>query len=526
MLGMCKGSSARIVALCVVPALLWALSGPRPASGQAQAGGAIRVATDAEPNTFDWTSSTATATRLVAWHVFEGLFAIDQEYTVRPLLAAGYTVSPDGLRYTIKLRQGIKFHNGQPMTAGDVVASLQRWGKLSGGGQETFKFVKDLRAVDPSTVEIALSAPFTPLITNLGDPKQSAVIMPKAVSERAGLQPLTELVGTGPYIFKRWTRGQEIVLARNPAYASRAENWGGLTGRKVAYADEIDFYPVTDPQVRLSGVSTGQYDFALALPQDLYPKVKANRSLTADIVKVFSWPGVVFNKARGPFADVRLRQAVQYAMKDTDLMAAAAGPKTFWQLDPGLFFPEQRDVYSAAGSDIYNHQNLDRARELMREAGYKGQKIVLMSTKDYTWMYNMAQVLTPELQAVGFNVDSQVYDWATLLSRRTKPELYDAFITGFSPSIDPTGIIFFGPKWPGWYKSAAMDRLLEEWSRTPVTDEAARRKVMDQIQTLFYTEVPVAKVGNEFGLEVYNNTRLHGYTGYFDVRFWNTWVTH
>jgi peptide/nickel transport system substrate-binding protein len=516
----------RSIAVVGVFLLLCAAWSSVPAAGQAQAGGAIRVATDAEPNTFDWTSSTATATRLVAWHVFEGLFAIDQAYTVRPLLASGFTMSADGLRYTIKLRAGIKFHNGQPMTAADVVASLERWGKLSGGGQETFKFITALRAVDPSTVEITLSQPFGPLITNLGDPKQSAVIMPKEIAERAGVQPLTELVGTGPYIFKQWTRGQEIVLARNPAYVSRTEAWGGLTGRKVAYADEIDFYPVTDPQVRLSGVSTGQYDFALELPQDLYAKVKTDRSLTADIVKVFSWPGVVFNKERGPFTDARLRQAVLYAMKDADLMAAAAGPKQFWQLDPGLFFPEQTDVYSTAGSDVYNHQNLDKARELMREAGYKGEKIVLMSTKDYTWMYNMAQVLAPELQAVGFSVDSQVYDWATLLSRRTKPELYDAFITGFSPSIDPTGIIFFGSKWPGWYKSAALDKLLAEWSRTPVTAGPARKKTMDQIQALFYTEVPVAKVGNEFGLEVYNNAHLHGYTSYFDVRFWNTWVTH
>ena len=516
--------AARILAATAVSLLLWSSSWT-PASGQAQAGGAIRVATNAEPTTFDWTSSTATATRLVAWHVFEGLFAIDQQYAVRPLLAQGYAVSDDGLRYTIKLRPGLKFHNGQPVTADDVIASLSRWGRLSSGGLETFKYVKGLRAVDAATVEIALSSPFTPLITSLGDPKQSAVIVPKAIAERAGLKPLEELVGTGPYIFKKWTPGQEIVLARNPAYASRPENWGGITGRKVAYADEIHFFPVTDPQVRLAGVSTGQYDLALELPPDLYPKVHANRRLTSDIVKVFSWTGVVFNKARGPFTDMRLRQAVLYAMKDADLMAAAAGPKEFWQLDPGLFFPEQRDVYSRAGGDVYNHQNLDKAKALLREAAYKGQKIVVMSTKDYTWNNNTAQVLVPEMQAAGFTVDSQVYDWPTLLSRRTKPEMFDIFLTGFSPSIDPTGVIFFGKTWPGWYKSDAMDAALAQWARTPATALDARRKVMDQIQTIFYTEVPVAKVGNQFGLEVYND-HLRGYTGYFDVRFWNAWVAH
>jgi peptide/nickel transport system substrate-binding protein len=520
-------ASSWVRVLAIVAAAVVVSSGSgAPASGQGQAGGAIRVATNAEPTTFDWMSSTATATRLVAWHVFEGLYAIDQEYEVRPLLAQGpAAVSSDGLRYTIRLRGGLKFHNGQPVTADDVIASLARWGKLSSGGQETFKYVKSLRAVDPATVEITLTAPFTPLITSLGDPKQSAVIVPKAIAERAGLKPLEELVGTGPYIFKSWTSGQEIVLARNPAYASRTENWGGITGRKVAYADEIHFYPVTDPQVRLAGVTTGQYDFALELPPDLFPKVKADRRLTADIVKVFSWTGVVFNKAHGPFTDMRLRQAVLYAMKDADLMAAAVGPKEFWHLDPGLFFPEQGAVYSQAGADIYNHQNLERARSLLREAGYKGEKIVVMSTKDYTWNNNTAQVLVPEMQAAGFTVDSQVYDWPTLLSRRTKPDMYDIFLTGFSPSIDPTGVIFFGKTWPGWYKSEAMDQALAQWSRIPVTDAAARHKAMDRIQTIFYTEVPVAKVGNSYGLEVYNG-HLHGYTGYFDVRFWNTWVTH
>lgn len=514
----------RVLAVAAILALAWTGRG-QAAPEEPQAGGTIRVATNAEPGTLDWQSSTATATRLVAWHVFEGLFAIDRNYEVRPLLAEGHTVSPDGLRYTIRLRKGIKFHNGRPLAADDVVASLERWGQLSSGGIETFKFIKGLKKVDSETIEIDLARTFTPLITNLGDPKQAAVIMPKSVVESSGLKPAIELIGTGPYIFKKWTTGQEIVLARNPAYVSRSEDWGGITGRKVAFADEIRFFPVTDPQVRLAGVSTGQYDLALELPQDVYPRVKANPHLTADAIKVFSWPAAVFNKARGPFTDVRLRQAALYAMKPADLMAAAVGPKEFWTLDPGLFFPEQKGLYSTAGAEIYNHQNVDKARALLREAGYHGQRVLVMSTKDYTWNNNAAQVLVPELQAAGFIVEYQVYDWPTLLSRRTKQEMWDIFLTGFSPSIDPTAIIFFGSTWPGWYKSAALDALLARWSETPVTDTQARKALMDKIQALFYAEVPVAKFGNQYGLEVYNNQRLYGYTSYFDVRFWNTWVT-
>ncbi len=513
----------RLLSLGAMAALVLGVPGGRAHSAGPTSGGVIHVATDAEPGTLDWTSSTATATRLVAWHVYETLFALDRNYEVRPMLAEGYSVSADGLHYTIRLRNGVAFHNGQPMTADDVVASLARWGQLSGTGRETFKFVKHVTKVDPATIEIDLARVFTPFIANIGDPKQAAIIMPRGIAEAAGAKPVNDYIGTGPYMFQKWEQGHQIVLVRNPRYTPRSEDWGGIAGKKVAYADEIDFFPVRDDQVRLAGVSTGQYDLALDLQSDLYPQIKANPRLTVDVVKVFTWRGAVFNKARSPFSDPRMRLAVVYAIKPADLMAAT-GPKEFWNLDPALFFPEQKTLYSTAGSDVYNHQNLERAKALMKEAGYSGQKIVLMATKDYTWNYNLTQVLVPQLQAAGFAVDEQVYDWPTLLSRRAKKDLWDIFLTGFSPSFDPTGVIFFANAWPGFYESKAMDGFLSKWGETAAADTAARKALLDQIQAVFYKEVPIAKFGNEYGLEVYND-HLHGYTSFFDVRFWNTWVT-
>ncbi len=512
-----------VSAVIVAVFALAASGGAARGAGGPVTGGVIHVATNAEPGTLDWTASTATATRLVAWHIYETLFALDRNYDVKPLLAEGYSASADGLHYTIRLRKGVTFHNGQPMTADDVVASLERWGQLSGGGRETFKFVKHVTRVDPSTILIDLNRIFTPLIANIGDPKQAPIIMPKSVAEAAGEKPAKEYIGTGPYMFQKWEQGHQIVIVRNPRYAVRTEDWGGLTGRKVAYADEIDFIPVRDDQVRLAGVSTGQYDLALEPQQDLYPQIKANSHLTADKVRVASWRAAVFNKAKAPFNDVRLRLAVVYAIKPADLMAGI-GPKEFWDLDPALFFPEQTSLYSTAGSGVYNHHDLQKAKALMKEAGYSGQKIVVMATKDYTWNYNLTQVLVPQLQAAGFAIDQQVYDWPTLLNRRARKDGWDIFLTGFSPSFDPTAVIFFAGNWPGFYESKAMDALLSKWGQIPATDTAARKALMDQIQTTFYKEVPVAKFGNEYVLEVYND-HLHGYTSYFDVRFWNTWVT-
>ena len=504
-------------------ALALAIMSPKVHSAGPVTGGVIHVATNAEPGTLDWTSSTATATRLVAWHMYETLFALDRQYDVKPLLAEGYSASADGLHYTIRLRKGVTFHNGQPMTADDVVASLERWGRVSGGGRETFKFIKHVTKVDASTVLIDLNRVFTPLIANIGDPKQAAIIMPKSIAEAAGDKPVKDYIGTGPYMFQKWEQGHQIVLVRNPRYAARAEEWGGLTGRKVAYADEIDFFPVRDDQVRLAGVSTGQYDLALEPQQDLYAQIKGNPHLTVDKVRVASWRAAVLNKAKPPFNDVRMRLAVAYAVKPAELMAAV-GPKEFWDLDPGLFFPEQTSLYSKVDGGVYNRPDVQKAKALMKEAGYSGQKIALMATKDYTWNYNLTQVLTPELQAAGFAVDEQVYDWPTLLSRRAKKDGWDIFLTGFSPSFDPTAVIFFSNSWPGFYESKAMDGLLSKWGQTPAKDAGARKALMDQIQATFYKELPVVKFGNEYVLEVYND-HLHNYTSYFDVRFWNTWVT-
>jgi len=159
----------RLLSLGATAALVLGVPGGRAPSAGPTSGGVIHVATDAEPGTLDWTSSTATATRLVAWHVYETLFALDRNYEVRPMLAEGYSVSADGLHYTIRLRKGVAFHNGQPMTADDVVASLARWGRVSGTGRETFKFIKHVTKVDPATIEIDLSRVFTPLIASIGD---------------------------------------------------------------------------------------------------------------------------------------------------------------------------------------------------------------------------------------------------------------------------------------------------------------------------------------------------------------------
>lgn len=487
-------------------------------------GGVLKVAINGEPPTLDWTSSTATLTRLVAWHIFEQLFALDKNYSIKPMLAENYEVSADGLTYTIRLRKGVKFHNGKTMTAADVVASIERWGRVSGGGKATLEYIEGIEKVDEYAIKIKLKERLDSLITALADPKQALIIVPAEINHAAGDKPLSanQLVGTGPFKFDSWVPGQVIELKRFEDYSTRDEEWGGLTGRKIAYVDEVHFLIVKDPQVRLSGLQTGLYDFAIDLQPDMYDQVSSTPNIHPVILKTFSWPGIVFNKKVGLFRDVRLRQAVNYAINKEELASSGLGNPAFWSLDPGIFFPEQVELYTEAGKEVYTAYNPEKARQLLVEAGYKGQPVRIMTTKDYLWLYNLSQELAQQLSQVGFKVDVQVYDWATMVERRNDPEVWDIFITGFSPSFDPTAVIWLQPSWPGWYESRRMQSLLRGWNETREVDE--KRRLLEEIQKTVYEELPVIKIANQYGFQAYGE-KLKGFEEFFDARFWNVWLS-
>lgn len=489
--------------------------------GVPERGGVLQAALNADPPTVDWTSSTATLTRAVAWHVFEQLFAFDKDFTVRPMIAEGYEVSEDQKTYTIKLREGVKFHDGSTVTADDVVASIERWGVISGGGQETVARVKDITAVDDTTVEIALDSVFAPLISNLADVKQALIVIPADVAAAAGEKPLEDdqLIGTGPYRFVSWTRGRQVVLERFDGYVGRDEDWGGLTGRKVAYLDEIRANIVKDPQVRLNQLQTDQAQFALGLSLDVYESMQSFPEVEPVIISLNSWLSLIPNKARPPFDDVRMRQAANHALNKEEIAAAAYGNEEFWELDGSIFFPEQKDLYTTDGTDNYLAYDPERAKQLMAEAGYNGEPIRVAATDEYQDHYNGAQVMVNHLEAAGFNVDFQVMEWPTLLSRREDKDALDMYVTSFSPSFDPTVVIWFSPSYPGWYESEKAAALLDGWVKA--ADDAEKQRLLAAMNQTVYDEIPVIKIANGFELQG-RAARLAGYESWIDMRLWNT----
>lgn len=490
-------------------------------NGAPKKGGTIDAAVNTDAPTIDWTSSTATITRAVAWHIFEPLFAFDKTYVARPMVADGFEMSDDKKKYTIKLRKGLKFHDGTPVTADDVVASIKRWGAISGGGQETLKHIDQITASGDTTVEITLKNVFTPLIANLADPKQSLIVIPAKIAEAAGKKPLEDdqLVGTGPYKFEKWTRGQQISLKRYDGYSSRSEDWGGLAGKKTAYLDTIRMNVVKDQQVRLNQLQADEAQYSIELSLDAYKSLQSMDNVEPVVIPSSAWLSLIFNKARPPFNDVRMRQAANYALNKKEIGKAAYGDDRFWKADGSIFFPEQKDLYTTDGTENYDVHDVAKAKQLLKEAGYNNEKLRFMVTNLYPDHYDGAQVMVKQLKAAGFNIDLQVMEWPTLLTKREDKSAYEMFVTSFSPSFDPTGVIWLSPVYAGWYQSTKMAALLDQWAGT--TGEAQRKKLLGQINALVYEEVPLIKIVNSASLHG-RSSKLLGYRPWMDVRLWNT----
>ena len=218
--------------LAFAAALVLALVSAAAAQDTPRMGGVLKVASIGEPPTLDIPMSTATLVYEIMWHVNESLFTYDKGFNPVPLLAESHAVTDKGLRHTITLRKGVKFHNGKEMTSADVVPSLRRWGRVASIGRSLWKYVESVDAKDPYTVVISLKQPSASLIYGLSEPH--AAIYPKESIEAAGEGQLKEFIGTGPYRFVEHRPDRHIKLARFKDYSARAEPPSGFGGKRTA----------------------------------------------------------------------------------------------------------------------------------------------------------------------------------------------------------------------------------------------------------------------------------------------------
>lgn len=469
-----------------------------------------------EPQSLDPMATTADLVGTIMQHVYETLYTFDARWNVVPMLAESLPkVSADGKTYAITLRKDVQLHNGRALNAEDVVASLQRWIATSPRGKAVGKEVESIKAKGPLAVEIVLKQPYAPLLAQLALPSGMAAIMAK----ESIATPLTQYVGTGPYQFKERKPDAYVLLTRFDKYSARKEAPSGYGGRREAAIQELRFVPVPNANTRVEGALAGQYDFADLLPVEALGRLEKSGGKTVPVLTPsFGFPYLVLNTREGVASHLGVRQAIQTALGEGEMLAAGFGDTRFFTAE-GNHFPKGSPFYATAGTDRYNQRNASKAKADAEKAGYKGEPVRILTSRQYDFHYNMALLMAEQLKRAGFKVDLNVVDWATLVQRRNDPKLWDIYVTHSGqfpePMLSPPQL---GDDAPGWWGTPAKQAALAAFNRE--SDPARRGALWGKVQQVVYEEVPYINVGKFNGLSA-RSPALAGYTPATWPFFWN-----
>ncbi|MCB2054950.1 MAG: ABC transporter substrate-binding protein [Geminicoccaceae bacterium] len=473
-------------------------------SGAAFAQETLKVAITDEPPHLDTQMTTATLTTIVNLNMMETLYAFNEAGEAVPFLVASDELSEDGLTAVLTLRDDVKFHNGDTMSAQDVVDSLDRWGAHGGRGKLLYDMIESVEATGDAEVTITFKGVFGPWKNLLAFVNGGPAIYPSEIIKDRGPEPLApeENIGTGPFKFGEWRPNRYIELTKFEEYAPHDGPADGYAGGHEALVDKLQFIAVPDVGTRVSGVQAGDYDYAERITGDLYAELNDDPSVETIRHGAPTMPLLFFNSAGGIFKEnFALRRAIMAALTPSEAMAIAAGPEDLWDAQ-GAFYPKGNRWYTEGGLDSFPQQgDPDKARQMAEEAGYKGEPIRFMLTTSYPIMYDTGNVLVQQMKDAGFNIDLQIYDWPTLVNRRAETDLWDIFETTHGAVPDPSLFTFLNDNYPGWWTSPEKKELEAKFVGTTDADE--RMALWTDLQALAYEQVPVFKPGDVYLYDIH-----------------------
>ena len=465
--------------------------------GEAQRGGKVIIATISQPPSLDIHQTTGRGVLMSMSHVYETLFTWDAEYAISMLLAETYEASEDSLSHTIAVRKGVPFHNGDEMTAADVIATLNRWKELSPLGKSLFAKVDEVVEVDSHTLEIKLTDPLGSVPQLLARGGQGAYIYPKAVVEAAGTDFVAEYIGTGPYSFVELQADRFMRLKRFEDYVGPTGAPSGYAGSKAANLDEIEFIPVPDEAARVAGFQAGDYHYLEEVIADQIETLKSDENLVVEMLPVRSYGYIGLNHKSEMMGNLKIRQAMQAAL-NVEPMGQASHGDGFFTLGAGIMLPIT--VWdSEAGAELYNQNDPEKAKALLEEAGYDGTPVNWLTIQEDLGDYNSAVVCQQQLEQAGFKVELTVVDEATLFTTRSKETGWDVWNGAFILRTDPSLLPFLANcDYSGWWcsdeKEAAAETMLAS------SDFEERYEAFETLQRLFYEEVGGLKQQDNFGI--------------------------
>jgi peptide/nickel transport system substrate-binding protein len=474
---------------------------------QASAARTLRFAPHAPLANLDPIWGTQYVVRNAGMLVWDTLYGIDSRLEPKPQMAEAHEISDDRLVWTIRLRSGLRFHDGEPVRGRDVVASLERWMVRHPMGQAIRALREELSAPDDRTIRLRLSAPYPRLLQALGAiGAPCAFIMPERIARTDPFTQIDEVIGSGPMRFRKdeWDPGARAVFERFERYEPRDEPADWIAGGKRIAFDRIEWIARPDPAATADALQNGELDWWEQVAPDYAPVLRRNRQIGLDIADPLGNIGSLrFNHLHPPFNDVRARRAVAMVVDQADYMRAVVGDDdVLWRRVPSFFTPET-PLYSDAGGEILSGpRDHEAARRLLAESGYDGQPITLLVAEDVAPLKAMGQVTHRLLRELGCVVDYVATDWGTVARRRavrSPPATggWNIFHT-WHAGVDcasPAGYTALRTNgddaWFGWPNDPGIERLREAWfaAATPAEERAAVA-ALNRASMAFMTWVP------------------------------------
>lgn len=475
--------------------------------------------------------STAFITRDHGYMIYDTLLGVDSDFNVQPQMA-DWEVSDDEKTYTFTLRDGLTWHDGAPVTAEDCVASINRWAGIDSTALPLMTLVENIEVVDDKTFTIELNTPTTLLLAGLSKLSSRApFMMPKRVAETPASEPISEHVGSGPFVFveEDFQPGLRVVYEKFEDYVPRDEPASWTAGGKVVNVDRVEWLTMPDQMTAINALQTGEVDFIQQVPFDLLPLVENSSDIEVGILDMLgAWTYFRMNWLHPPFDNQLVRQAAIAAVDQEDVMQALVGNPEYYQTCAAIMGCGNVNGDEYGREWVVNGQ-IEKAKELLEEAGYDGTPVVIMAPTDLAMVVPQPIVIADALGRAGFNVDLRMMDWQTLAGQQSNQNApseggWNIFSTYsiLATSGDPFGNTPLATdgreSWAGWPDVPEISQLRLDYARASTTEE--QREIASEIQRIAIDQGVVGPLG-QFRIPAAWSTEWSGFIESPITVFWN-----
>lgn len=487
---------------------------------EAKMGGTLIYANNSGPGALDPQMSASLVELEVIAHLYENLVAMGEDFTAKPMLAKSWDISEDGKTFTFNLREGVKFHNGEKMTSADVLATFERYARVS-PGKGALKDVKEYRTPDPYTFVIELNNINAVFVDQLKTPVYPFSILPASQKDKEPRQ--IDVIGTGPFKLGEWVKDSHLIIERNDDYSPNMDTDGrdGYAGKKTVYLDAVRYNFVPEPNSRIAAMQTGEADVTTALPVDMMKRLDGTVGVTPQTAFPYCQQYFIVHAQQAPTDNVKIRQAIRTAVNADDLIIVSGEAAT---PEFSMVYPNGEYYIGEENAQWYNQNDPEGAKALLKEGGYNGEELLLQTNTNYAYMRDTILLLGEQLKAAGMNVRIDVTDWTTNASNMQSGNGgWNVSTTSFcsNPLLGPQQWQTMIYNFPHVKDTAVLDQNYETfYSSLDIEDRVAAWK---NIEAEVLSNAYMIKVSNR-GLNRAISDNVKNFGDYYINIFWDVWL--